>query len=325
MPLAPRRMLTKHLDSVYRHFGIPRLSLILLIRHGLHHRLRRRLACSSLWHTMAGCTHKHEMETWAPFVCKVGKVLEYMAGLDSSSSSSSSRGNSSPKTKNTALTSNYFSRVRRLALNPILNSAGSTQNFARGLCTVEGTLECWRCSGTKHEVHTSHIDPAASRTPRASPACGGSDYTSSWRPPLPLPSTLTLPRRHTTPTGYHSTLAPVSVSAPTNSLMPSYFPAYLTRFAREQPTRGAELGGEGENEGGEDTDPLLPALDAVLASFPALCAVHGWNAARRDADAVEADTEAGAKHQDPWRAELHARNLDELHEEWEQGSGMGGG
>ncbi|KAJ7808423.1 hypothetical protein B0H14DRAFT_3482374 [Mycena olivaceomarginata] len=37
---------------------------------------------------------------------KVGKVLEYMAGSDSSSSSS--RGNSSPKTKNTAHTSNYF-------------------------------------------------------------------------------------------------------------------------------------------------------------------------------------------------------------------------
>ncbi|KAJ7808461.1 hypothetical protein B0H14DRAFT_1516526 [Mycena olivaceomarginata] len=47
---------------------------------------------------------------------KVGKVLEYMAGSDSSSSSS--RGNSSPKTKNTAHTSNYFSRVRRLALKP---------------------------------------------------------------------------------------------------------------------------------------------------------------------------------------------------------------
>jgi hypothetical protein len=74
-----------------------------------------------------------------------------MAGLDSSSSSSSSRGNLSPKTKNTALTSNYFSRVRRLALNPISNSAGSTQNFARVLCAVEGTLECWRCSGTKHK------------------------------------------------------------------------------------------------------------------------------------------------------------------------------
>ncbi|KAJ7881086.1 hypothetical protein B0H14DRAFT_3763363 [Mycena olivaceomarginata] len=66
-------------------------------------------------------------------VCKVGKVLEYMAELDSSSSSSSSRGNSSPKTKNTALTSKYFSRVRRLALNPIPNSAGSAQNFARVL------------------------------------------------------------------------------------------------------------------------------------------------------------------------------------------------
>ncbi|KAJ7669632.1 hypothetical protein B0H14DRAFT_3692239 [Mycena olivaceomarginata] len=68
MPLAQRRTLTKQLDSVYPHFGILRLSLILLIRHGLHHRLRRHLACSSLWHTMAGCTHKHEMETWAPFV-----------------------------------------------------------------------------------------------------------------------------------------------------------------------------------------------------------------------------------------------------------------
>jgi hypothetical protein len=82
---------------------------------------------------------------------KVGKMLEYMAGSDSSSSSSSSRGNSSPKTKNTALTSNYFSRVRRLALNPIPNSAGSAQNFARVLRAVEGTLECWKCGGTKHE------------------------------------------------------------------------------------------------------------------------------------------------------------------------------
>jgi hypothetical protein len=87
--------------------------------------------------------------------------------------------------------------------------------------------------------YTQATSTPRSRTPRASPACGGSDYTSSWRPPLPLPSTLTLPRRHTMPTGYHSTLAPVSVSAPTNSLMPSYFPAHLARFAREQPARGA--------------------------------------------------------------------------------------
>jgi hypothetical protein len=35
-----------------------------------------------------------------------------------------------------------------------------------------------------------------------------------------------------------------------------------------------ELGGEGVNEGGEDVDPLLPALNAALASFPVLCAVH---------------------------------------------------
>jgi hypothetical protein len=79
--------------------------------------------------------------------------------------------------------------------------------------------------------------------------------------------------------------------------MPSYLPAYLARLRASNPRveqvgivlylpegRGLvppspssperELGGEGENEGGEDADPLLPALDAALASFPALCAVH---------------------------------------------------
>jgi hypothetical protein len=35
-----------------------------------------------------------------------------------------------------------------------------------------------------------------------------------------------------------------------------------------------ELGGEWENEGREDTDPLIPALDVVFASFPALRTVH---------------------------------------------------
>jgi hypothetical protein len=40
---------------------------------------------------------------------------------------------------------------------------------------------------------------------------------------------------------------------------------------------------------------------------------------------VEADAEAGDKHQDAWRAKLHVCNLDELHEEREQGSGMDGG
>ncbi|KAJ7339127.1 hypothetical protein DFH08DRAFT_964172 [Mycena albidolilacea] len=297
---------------------------------------------------MAGCTHNCFFLSFSHFVSvlplnlsldsKVGKVLEYMAGLDSSSSSSSSRGNSSLKTKNTALTSNYFSRVRRLALNPIPNSAGSMQNFAR---------------------YTQATSTPRSRTPRASHACGGSDYTLSWRPPLPLPSTLTLPRRHTTPTGYHSTLAPVSVSTPTNSLMPSYFPAYLARLRTSNPrveqvgiilylaegqglmpppppSPERELSGEGENEGGEDTDPLLPALDATLMSFPALRAVHvcvvpvarcstqGWNAARRDTDAAEADAEAETERQEARRAELHVCNLEELHE-WEQGSGTGGG
>jgi hypothetical protein len=123
-----------------------------------------------------------------------------------------------------------------------------------------------------------------------------------------------------------------------------------------------ELGGEGGNEGGEDTDPLLPALYAALASFPALRAVHvrvvpdhvgflrkglgrtaarfadsgsnldlpgcltrGWNAARRDADAAEADAEAEAERQDAWRAELHARSLDELRKEREQENGDGWG
>jgi hypothetical protein len=75
---------------------------------------------------------------------KVGKALKYMAGSDSSSSSSSSsRGNSSPKAKNTAHTSNYFSRVRRLAPNPILNSAGSAQNFARVLRAVVANWLGW--------------------------------------------------------------------------------------------------------------------------------------------------------------------------------------
>ncbi|KAJ7803133.1 hypothetical protein B0H14DRAFT_3778738 [Mycena olivaceomarginata] len=81
---------------------------------------------------------------------KVGKVLEHM------------------QEKGGAPTSNYFSRVRRLALNPIPNSAGSAQNFAMVLCAVEDMLECWRCSGTKHEAHTNYIDlalydPARSR------------------------------------------------------------------------------------------------------------------------------------------------------------------
>jgi hypothetical protein len=47
---------------------------------------------------------------------KVGKVLEYM------------------QEKGGAPTSNYFSRIRRLALNPIPNSPGSAQNFARACC-----------------------------------------------------------------------------------------------------------------------------------------------------------------------------------------------
>jgi hypothetical protein len=51
----------------------------------------------------------------------------------------------------------------------------------------------------------------------------------------------------------------------------------------------------------------------------------GWNAARRDADTAEADAEAETEHQEAWRAELHARNLEELHEERKQGSGTGGG
>ncbi|KAJ7793045.1 hypothetical protein B0H14DRAFT_3159848 [Mycena olivaceomarginata] len=82
-----------------------------------------------------------------------------------------------------------------------------------------------------------------------------------------------------------------------NSLMPSYLPAYLARLRASTPRvervgialyppegRGLvlpspssperELGGEGENEGREDTDPLLPALDAALVSFPVLRAVH---------------------------------------------------
>ncbi|KAJ7846708.1 hypothetical protein B0H14DRAFT_3454199 [Mycena olivaceomarginata] len=167
--------------------------------------------------------------------------------------------------------------------------------------------------------------------------------------------------------------------------MPSYLPAYLTRLRASTPRvervgialyqpegRGLvlpsplsperELGGEGENEGREDTDPLLPALDAALTVLPrapcgacprhaglcrvleegagkdgralcgfglelgvAGCSTWGWNTARRDADAAEADAEAGAERQEAWRAELHACNLDELREEREQGSGMGGG
>jgi hypothetical protein len=79
--------------------------------------------------------------------------------------------------------------------------------------------------------------------------------------------------------------------------MPSYFPVYLACLHASNPRmeqvgivlylpegRGLvpppslsperELGGEGENEGGEDADPLLLALDAALASFPALRTVH---------------------------------------------------
>jgi hypothetical protein len=48
--------------------------------------------------------------------------------------------------------------------------------------------------------------------------------------------------------------------------------------------------------------------------------MRGWNTARRDADA-----DAEAERQEAWRAELHVRNLDELREEREQGSGTGGG
>ncbi|KAJ7849633.1 hypothetical protein B0H14DRAFT_3452345 [Mycena olivaceomarginata] len=43
----------------------------------------------------------------------------------------------------------------------------------------------------------------------------------------------------------------------------------------------------------------------------------------KDADAAEADAEAEVEHQDGWRAELRARKLDELREEWERGHGDG--
>ncbi|KAJ7888567.1 hypothetical protein B0H14DRAFT_3429982 [Mycena olivaceomarginata] len=165
---------------------------------------------------------------------------------------------------------------------------------------------------------------------------------------------------------YNSTLAPVPISAPANSLMPSYLPAYLARLCASTPHvervgitlylpegRGLvppspssperELGGEGENEGREDTDSLLPTLDAALASFPALRAVHirvvpdyvgplrkglGRTAARfadSGSNLELPDAEAGAECQEAWCTGLHVRNLDELCKEREHGSGTGGG
>ncbi|KAJ7808433.1 hypothetical protein B0H14DRAFT_1515973 [Mycena olivaceomarginata] len=124
--------------------------------------------------------------------------------------------------------------------------------------------------------------------------------------------------------GHHSTLPTAKANAPTNSLIPSYLPAYLARLRASNPrvervglvlylpagrglvppaasspvshpnpssaTSGGvhigeageegverEDGGEGDGGEGEETaesDPLLPALDTALASFPALRAAH---------------------------------------------------
>ncbi|KAJ7692631.1 hypothetical protein B0H14DRAFT_3662940 [Mycena olivaceomarginata] len=239
-------------------------------------------------HTMAGCTHKHEMETWAPFVWYAHTNHIDLALHDP-----------------TRLT-----HLRLLWLHIFMEAAPPP---------------------SPNSPAAGHSIPAAHHTHR-----------------------------------YHSTLAPIPISAPANSLIPSYLPAYLARLRASTPRvervgivlylpegRGLvlpslssperELSGEGENEGREDTDPLLPALNAALASFPALRAVHvrvvpdyvgllrkglGRTAARfadLGSNLELQDAEAGAERQDAWRAELHVHNLDELHEEREQGSGTGGG
>ncbi|KAJ7348001.1 hypothetical protein DFH08DRAFT_156029 [Mycena albidolilacea] len=335
---------------------------------------------------------------------KVGKVLEYM------------------QEKGGAPTSNYFSRVRRLALNPIPNSPGSAQNFARVLRAVEGTLE--RLEVQWHEAHKNHIDPALYDPARLTRLRSVWLHIIMEAAPPPSSNSHATPAAHHAH-GYHSTLPNAKANAPTNSLIPSYLPAYLARLRASNPrvervgivlylpegrglvppvasspvshpssaTSGGvhvgEVGEEGvgrddrgEGDGGEgeeteDSDPLLPALDAALASFPSLRAVHvrvvpecsppsvvpdyvgflrrglgrtaarfgldagrasglaagaewtrtgggGWNTAGRDGDA-EAEAEAEVERKEAWRAELRARNLDELREERERGDGDGWG
>ncbi|KAJ7737834.1 hypothetical protein B0H14DRAFT_3611134 [Mycena olivaceomarginata] len=201
---------------------------------------------------------------------------------------------------------------------------------------------CCEATGNPSSAHTNHIDLALGDSARLTRLQSVELHIIILQTPW---------------LRYHSALTPVPVSAPENSLMLSYLPAYLARLRASTPRvervalylpegRGLmppspssperELGGEGENEGRDDTGPLLPAL----ASFPALRAVHvrvvpdyvlklgvagcstrGWNNARRDVDTAEADAEAGAERQEAWRTELHARNLDELRVSGADGGG----
>ncbi|KAJ7244384.1 hypothetical protein B0H12DRAFT_1236122 [Mycena haematopus] len=153
---------------------------------------------------------------------KVGKVLEYMQTFGS----------------------NYFSNVRRLAVNPIPNSINSAHNFTRVLNAVETTLE--RLDIQWHELHIKQLDAAR--------------YSH-----LLLLRTVQLHVIMETP----------------QATIPKYLPSYVSKLRASNPLLSSltfilhlpNIAGAAI-PASEDTARLLRALDAVIMTFPALREVH---------------------------------------------------
>ncbi|KAJ6480145.1 hypothetical protein C8R45DRAFT_1215978 [Mycena sanguinolenta] len=189
--------------------------------------LRRALSVRivSLFYVGLGATEK--LSPLRPAACpeylnlsldsKVGKILEYMH-------------------------SDYFSNVRRLAVNPIPNSINSAQNLARVLSAVEGTLE--RLDIQWHEHHIAHLRAVHVRHLRT----------------LQLHIIMQTPG-HTLPPYLPSYLATLQHANPLLASLTLHLHVPDASYGSQIPCAA-------------DTARLFHALDGVLAGFAALHTLH---------------------------------------------------